>query len=94
MGKNLRDVWFERRSKKQGKILKLKLGYNPNSSSIGTGVKIFLWGFVAVTTVVSMVSALITLKNLRRKNPSTPLRTGPDPALRDGGPAVSVKRDQ
>lgn len=46
----------------KGKVLKIKTGYNPNSSSIGTEITTFLWGVAIFTllsnTLFSIVSTL------------------------------------
>ncbi|MFH1762226.1 MAG: hypothetical protein ABIA63_14095 [bacterium] len=43
----------------KGKILKVKTGYNPNSSSIGVYVDIFVWGTAAAALVINLIGALI-----------------------------------
>lgn len=48
-------------------ILSVKLGYNPNSSSIGMMVKIFLWSALALNLLLGMLNIFITLK-LRPKH--------------------------
>lgn len=44
--------------KRKGKVLKVKMGYNPNSSSIGTEIAIFLWGVALFTLVTNTLFAL------------------------------------
>jgi len=48
-------------------ILSVKPGYNPNSSSIGMMVKVFLLGAFALNIFVGIIHILITFK-LRKKN--------------------------
>ena len=48
-------------------ILSMKLGYNPNSSSIGMMVKIFLWGSLTVNVLFGLINILIHSK-FRGKN--------------------------
>src|SRR5213594_4282382 len=43
----------------RGKVLKLKLGFNPNSSSVGTTVVVFLWSLVASGAVLSFTAAVL-----------------------------------
>src|SRR5262245_44170908 len=56
----------------RGKVLKLKLGFNPNSSSVGTTVVVFLWSLVASGAVVALASAILAHRFRRRRaNEST-----------------------
>lgn len=41
-----------------GKILKVKLGYNPNSSSIGSLFSAFLWAAAAGSVLMAMFADL------------------------------------
>jgi len=54
--------------KNAGKILKIKSGYNPNSSSIGTEISAFLWGSAAFTVLVNLIFAMVQSFRLQRKN--------------------------
>jgi hypothetical protein len=45
--------------KLRGRVLKLKLGFNPNSSSVGTTVVVFLWTLVASGAVLTLASAVL-----------------------------------
>ena len=51
----------------RGRILKLKLGFNPNSSSVGTTVVVFLWTLVASGAVVAFTSAVLAERFGRRR---------------------------
>jgi hypothetical protein len=51
---------------RRGKILKLKLGFNPNSSSVGTTVVVLLWSMVASGAVLSLASAVLAHRFLNR----------------------------
>jgi hypothetical protein len=53
---------------KKGKILKLRLGFNPNSSSIGLDISVFLWSAVIITTVVNAIVALVSILKSRSDN--------------------------
>ena len=50
----------------RGRILKLKLGFNPNSSSVGTTEVVFLWSLVASGAVLAFTSAVLAHR-FRRK---------------------------
>ena len=41
------------------RILKIKTGYNPNSSSMGTEVTAFLWGSAAFSLVANALMAVV-----------------------------------
>jgi hypothetical protein len=43
-------------------VLKIKKGYNPNSSSIGTVVYSFPYAFIAVSAVLAFLAVLIKRK--------------------------------
>ena len=51
---------------KKGKILKVRLGFNPNSSSIGIDISVFLWSAVIITTVLNAIMALVSILKSRR----------------------------
>jgi hypothetical protein len=44
---------------RRGKILKLRLGFNPNSSSVGTTVVVMLWSMVASGAVLALAAAVL-----------------------------------
>jgi len=44
----------------KGKILKIKLGYNPNSSSVAVIVNYLFWGATAIGLMVNMVASIIS----------------------------------
>lgn len=53
---------------RKGKILRLKLGFNPNSSSLGSDVSQLLMGAVALTVLVNLFdSGIRLLIGLRRR---------------------------
>lgn len=49
----------ERRRRKKGKILKVRLGYNANSSSLSAIVSLVMLGSAAVTAVLGMIGAAL-----------------------------------
>jgi len=51
----------------RGKVLKLRLGFNPNSSSVGTTVVVFLWSLVASGAVLSFAAAVLAHRFARRR---------------------------
>ena len=51
---------------KKGKVLKVRLGFNPNSSSIGFDISVFLWSAVIITTVVNAIMALVSILKSRK----------------------------
>jgi hypothetical protein len=50
----------------RGRVLRLRLGFNPNSSSVGTTVVVFLWGLIASGAVMSFTAAVLAHR-FRRK---------------------------
>ena len=53
----------------RGRVLRLRLGFNPNSSSVGTTVVVFLWGLIASGAVMSFTAAVLAHR-FRRKGVS------------------------
>ena len=51
----------------RGKLLKVRLGFNPNSSSVGTTVVVFLWSLVASGAVLSLAAAVLAHRFRRRR---------------------------
>lgn len=54
----------------RGKVLSVKLGYNPNSSSIGTATSVFLWGMLAGYTLFNLLSAIVLSRVTSEEKPS------------------------
>ncbi len=44
----------------KGRILKIKTGYNPNSSSIGVDMVAFLTGGAAITVLFNAIAAILS----------------------------------
>jgi len=59
---------------RRGRVLAVKWGYNPNSSSLGVDVTFLLFGMAAIALLTPIVSLLI---RFRRHKLLT--RKGPDP---------------
>jgi len=57
--------------KGNGKILRIKEGYNPNSSSLGSIVFSFPAALLAVPVLFSAAAALIATKFIGRQNEET-----------------------
>jgi hypothetical protein len=56
------------RAMTKGKVLKVRLGYNANSSSLSAIVSLLLLGSAAAVTVVGMVSAVLFSKAAEKKD--------------------------
>lgn len=63
-------------SAEPGRILSVRFGYNPNSSSLGVDVTFLLFGMGAITLLTPVVATLLRLA--RRPADSTPT-TGEQP---------------
>ena len=50
----------------KGKILKVKRGYNPNSSSIGTEIVIFFTSLAGLSFIYATISAVISSRKLKK----------------------------
>jgi hypothetical protein len=44
---------------KKGKVLKVRLGYNANSSSLSAMVSLLLFGSAAATAILGMIGAVL-----------------------------------
>jgi hypothetical protein len=53
--------------KLKGKILKIKTGYNPNSSSIGTHLSLFIKGTAVVAALFTLVYSFLETRRARGK---------------------------
>lgn len=45
-----------------GKILRLRLGMNPNSSSVGTNVIVFMWTLTSCAAIFTIASGLLAAR--------------------------------
>jgi hypothetical protein len=59
------------KNKKTGKILRIKQGYNPNSSSLGSVVFSFPTAMVALPVIFATVGALLMTKFINQNNVSS-----------------------
>jgi len=55
--------------KKRGKILAVKWGYNPNSSSLGVDVTFLLFGMAAIALFTPIVSLFLRSRRAKRLDP-------------------------
>jgi hypothetical protein len=58
----------------KGRILKIKTGYNPNSSGIGVDVVAFFTAGAAVTIIFNTVAAIVSAMKAQRDDASPPGR--------------------
>jgi hypothetical protein len=71
--------WFGKGG--HGRILGVKLGYNPNSSSLGVDVTFLLFGMAAITVLTPVLGLLLRLFSLgRRRLPAASAAEPIDPA--------------
>jgi hypothetical protein len=54
---------------RRGKILAVKWGYNPNSSSLGVDVTFLLFGMAAIALLTPIVSLFLRARRARRLPP-------------------------
>ncbi len=66
----LRSAW-RRLFPPRGRVLAVKWGYNPNSSSLGVDVTFLLFGMAAVALLTPLISLLLRSRR-RSLGPSTP----------------------
>lgn len=48
--------------RRRGRVLRVKFGYNPNSSSLGMDVTLILLGSALVSTAIAVISAIVRIK--------------------------------
>src|SRR3989441_10986702 len=65
----------------RGRVLKLKLGFNPNSSSVGTTVVVFLWSLVASGAVLSFTAAVLAHRFGKRGKGAASRGSGAPPEI-------------
>ncbi len=58
--------------RRRGKILAVKLGVNPNSSSLGADVTLLLFGAAALSMLTPIAGALIRWKLRGRRDDAPP----------------------
>jgi hypothetical protein len=46
---------------RRGRILRVKLGYNPNSSSLGTTIQVLLYGSAVLALIAVALSTVVRL---------------------------------
>ncbi len=65
---------------RRGRILAVKWGYNPNSSSLGVDVTFLLFGMAAIALLTPIISLFLRSRRAR------PAELPPDSTLDSGGP--------
>ncbi len=68
--------------RRRGRILAVKWGYNPNSSSLGVDVTFLLFGMAAIALLTPIVSLI-----LRARRAAAPRLPAPTSRDVDGGPS-------
>ncbi|HEX8950656.1 MAG TPA: hypothetical protein VF945_02370 [Polyangia bacterium] len=58
--------------RKRGKILAVKWGYNPNSSSLGVDVTFLLFGMAAIALLTPIVSLFLRSRRAKRLDTTQP----------------------
>ncbi len=70
------------RRRPRGKVLAVKWGYNPNSSSLGVDITFLLFGLSIITLLTPLVGFLLRWYRAETAAPLAPLgpsATGPEP---------------
>ena len=57
------------RKKRRGRILTIRFGYNPNSSSLGAALQVLTWGVALSAVATITVAAAVRIFRSRRKKP-------------------------
>ncbi|HPQ68917.1 MAG TPA: hypothetical protein PKW95_07295 [bacterium] len=55
--------------KKRGKILRIRMGVNPNSSSIGADLQVIIYASAAISMLTVAISALVRLLRRNKQEP-------------------------
>ncbi|MBI2894703.1 MAG: hypothetical protein HYY06_14205 [Deltaproteobacteria bacterium] len=58
--------------RRRGRVLAVKLGYNPNSSSLGADVTFLVLGAASIAILAPVVGALVRLALRRRERREEP----------------------
>jgi len=58
---------FARWRKRRGRILAVKWGYNPNSSSLGVDVTFLLFGAMAIALFTPLIALFVRARRAARK---------------------------
>jgi hypothetical protein len=63
--------WWRRWRARRGRILAVKWGYNPNSSSLGVDVTFLLFGMAAIALLTPIVSLFLRARRTPLPPPSS-----------------------
>lgn len=66
------------RRRRKGRVLAVKWGLNPNSSSLGVDVTFLLLGATALSMATPVVSALVRMRLSRKSAPPAPDEAAPN----------------
>jgi hypothetical protein len=66
-----------------GRILKIKTGYNPNSSSIGLDMVAFLTGGAAVTVLFNVIASILSAASQQKLSEPATAKAGAGGAGRE-----------
>ena len=69
----VRALWLYSRRVMRGRILAIKWGMNPNSSSLGVDVTFLLLGATALAVVTPVIGALLRWRRPATPSPSPPV---------------------
>ena len=61
----------------KGRILKIKTGYNPNSSSIGVDMIVFFTTGAAVTVLFNTIAAVLTARTAQKNTQLREIKNPP-----------------
>ena len=67
----------------KGRILKIKTGYNPNSSSIGVDIVVFFTAGAAVTILFNTVAAIVGATKAQEDKSPAGSEKSPDPGEKE-----------
>jgi hypothetical protein len=59
----------------RGRVLRLRLGFNPNSSSVGTTVVVFVWSMIASSAALALAAGVLARRF--REDDAPPAPPGP-----------------
>lgn len=51
---------------RRGRLLAVRFGFNPNSSSVGTGVIVFLWALLVSQLLLNLIAGFVLPRTFRR----------------------------
>jgi hypothetical protein len=67
--KTLRDAAGDTPAPARGRVLSIKPGYNPNSSSVGSVISVLFWSATAATAALNLAAALVARRAAESTEP-------------------------